>query len=58
MYPGAWIETAVECPECSSTDTVENANRGLLYCKGCEKEIRLGETMAAPEEFLVFSSIA
>ncbi len=58
MYAGAWVETQKDCPECSSPDTVENANRGLLYCEGCEGEMKLGEIKAAPDEFLVFSSIA
>lgn len=58
MYVGAWVETEENCPECSSPDTVENANRGLLYCKSCEKEIKLSEITAAPSEFLVFSNIA
>jgi hypothetical protein len=58
MYPGAWVETQEDCPECSSPDTVENANRGLIYCKGCDEEMRPGEATKAPDEFLVFSSIA
>lgn len=58
MYAGAWVETGENCPECRSSDTVENANRGLLYCRVCQKEMKLSEITAAPSEFLVFSNIA
>ena len=58
MYAGAWIETEEECPECSSPDTVENANTGLLYCEECEGEVMVSDADRAPREFLIFSSLA
>ncbi len=58
MYAGGWIETENDCPECSSPDTVENANRELLCCKDCEAELRLTEMTEAPDEFLVFSNLS
>lgn len=57
MYAGAWIETEQECPECSSPDTVENANMDTLYCEECEGEVAIYDA-EAPTEFLIFSSMA